>query len=290
MRYIQHFFQLLWDLLRRPFLRYTLSGHKNIIPYTWYSRFLKRRVKTTIFLPPNYAEEGPYPVVFFNDGQDMKAAGMERTLQNLWEKQALPELIVVAFHAGDRIQEYGVIGQPDYQKRGSRAAQYAQAIILEFMPIFRKWFRASEKAEENAFAGFSLGGLSAFDIVWNHPHFFGKAGVFSGSFWWRSEPFDPNDPDAHRIMHQVVADSHLRPGQKFWFQTGTQDEKADRNQNGVIDSIDDTLALIEALKKLGYSDQSITYFEVEGGKHEPKTWGKVLPDFLKWAFPKEQSD
>jgi enterochelin esterase-like enzyme len=69
---------------------------------------------------------------------------------------------------------------------------------------------------------------------------------------------------------------------KFWFQTGTNDETDDRNKNGIIDSIDDTTDLIKLLKGKGYAD--IVYREVEGGEHNPKTWGEVLPDFLIWAF------
>ena len=36
------------------------------------------------------------------------------------------------------------------------------------------------------------------------------------------------------------------PGLKFFFQCGNMDETMDRNKNGIIDSIDDTLDLIQA--------------------------------------------
>ena len=36
---------------------------------------------------------------------------------------------------------------------------------------------------------------------------------------------------------------------KFWLEAGTKDEAADRNNNGIIDAIDDTLDLITALKR-----------------------------------------
>ena len=39
---------------------------------------------------------------------------------------------------------------------------------------------------------------------------------------------------------------------KFYFECGTADESADRNQNGVIDSIDDTKDLISTLIEKGY--------------------------------------
>ena len=75
------------------------------------------------------------------------------------------------------------------------------------------------------------------------------------------------------------------PDLKFWFQAGTNDEKSDRNGNGVIDSIDDTLDLIVELTKKGYRPfHDIDYVETQEGEHNHNTWKKVMPEFLKWAF------
>jgi hypothetical protein len=50
------------------------------------------------------------------------------------------------------------------------------------------------------------------------------------------------------------------------------DEIADRNNNGVIDSIDDTVALIEELQRLGYdTNHDIRYTNYEDGKHDVET-------------------
>jgi hypothetical protein len=65
---------------------------------------------------------------------------------------------------------------------------------------------------------------------------------------------------------------------------GTQDETSDRNKNGVIDAIDDTLDLIATLREIGCSEEDLSYLELEGGRHEPATWAQVMPDFLRWAF------
>jgi enterochelin esterase-like enzyme len=138
-----------------------------------------------------------------------------------------------------------------------------------------------------AYAGFSLGGLSALDMTWNYPDFFRQAGVFSGSLWWRS--VDQNDPayrdDQHRIMQQVIRKGELRPGLRFFFQSGNMDETADRNHNGIIDSIDDTLDLIKELEAKGYDRQKdIHYLELADGKHDIPTWGRAMPNFLRWGF------
>jgi enterochelin esterase-like enzyme len=140
--------------------------------------------------------------------------------------------------------------------------------------------------KDKSYAGFSLGGLSAMDIVWNHPKEFKLNGVFSGSFWWRDKCQDDVEFDetAHRIMHRQVQEGGYYPWLKFFFEVGTQDETADRNNNGIIDAIDDTIGLIEALKKKGYGYQDIKYLELKDGRHDVPTWARSFPDFLKWGW------
>ncbi|MBI5915943.1 MAG: esterase family protein, partial [Bacteroidetes bacterium] len=251
------------------------------------SAHLRTRFSIDVYLPPDYDASGPgkFPVLFFNDGQEMESVQLTETLLQLYARQRIPSLIVVAVHAGERLQEYGTAHRPDYRSRGSKANFYTQFIVNELFPYLKKHYPLREGAKNAAFAGFSLGGLSAMDIVWNHSHLFGKAGVFSGSFWWRHCDYREDDPDGGRIMHELLGTGLHRPGLKFWFQTGTMDEADDRNGNGVIDSIDDTLDLIGVLKDLGYHHKhDLHYREVEGGRHHPSTWAKVLPEFIVWAF------
>jgi len=253
------------------------------------SAYLQREVRVDVFLPPHYFDhkDKRYPVLFFNDGQDMGIAGMADSLERLYAANHLRHVVVVAIHAGDRIQEYGTASRPDYKNRGSKAVAYTSFMMEELIPALRKRYRLSETPKDVAFAGFSLGGLSAFDIAWNHPKYFSKTGVFSGALWWRHHAFIQGDPDAHRIIHEVVRESRKREGMRFWFQCGTNDETDDRNGNGIIDAIDDTLDLIKELEQKGYRNgPDITYIEVQGGEHNHHTWAKVLPDFLIWAFGK----
>jgi hypothetical protein len=65
------------------------------------------------------------------------------------------------------------------------------------------------------------------------------------------------------------------------------DEKADRNNNGIIDSIDDTISLIDELTAKGYSrEKDIVYLELADGRHDVPTWGRAFPAFLQFAFSK----
>ena len=245
---------------------------------------LNRSVKIDLYFPPSFPQFSlrRYSCLFFNDGQDMEAMKTEQTLDQLFKVKAIQPFVLVAIHAGDRMQEYGTAAQADYAGRGSKAKHYTDFLLKELIPSLQQQYHLRSKG--HAIAGCSLGGLSALDIAWTHPEYFSQVGVFSGSLWWRSAPFRDEAPDADRIVHDSFSTASKRKKVRFWFEAGTKDEINDRNNNGVIDAIDDTLDLIHILRKKGYTDEELQYFEVEGGEHNPQTWGEVLPDFLKWAY------
>jgi enterochelin esterase-like enzyme len=172
------------------------------------------------------------------------------------------------------------------QGLGTKAQAYARFVVEELMPVVNREFRTLTGAPNTAILGASLGGLSAFDLAWNYPDLFGITGVFSGSFWWRAGEEDEMVTPGALIAHEMVRTGTYRQGFRAWFQCGALDEAADRDQNGVIDAIQDTLELMDALEQLGYErGQDIVYVEVRGGRHNYRTWAGVLPDFLRWAFP-----
>jgi enterochelin esterase family protein len=250
------------------------------------SKELQRVVQVDLYRHGRPTEQQPYHLICVNDGQDLARMQLPAVLAEL-----PPEfpVLVAGIHADShRMEEYGTVGQVDYQGRGARAAAYEAFVLGEFLPYLERRYRLSPEATDRAFVGFSLGGLSAFDLVWRSPQRFARVGVFSGSLWWRATPFRETAPDADRIVHDTVERDPHRPGLRFWFQAGTRDETDDRNGNGIIDAIDDTLQLITLLKLKGYTPDDIHYEEVEGGTHDVETWAAVFPQFLHWF--RQQAD
>ncbi|WP_345948724.1 alpha/beta hydrolase-fold protein [Mucilaginibacter sp. PAMB04274] len=246
------------------------------------SALLNREVTCTLYSTDDIA---PQSLLLLNDGQDAGNLKLKETLEFQYERSGIDPLLVVAIHAGEeRIQEYGVANQPDFKMRGSKAGLYTRFIVEELLPaIYRE--TGLQAFKTTAYAGFSLGGLSALDIAWNHADVFNKVGVFSGSFWWRSKDLADGYTDMDRIAHQMVRESANKPVLKFWLQTGTHDETADRNKNGIIDSIDDTIDFVKELEAKGYMRPSdIQYLEMVGGEHNAATWARAMPKFLCWAF------
>ncbi len=255
--------------------------------YTISSKYLSREVKVDCYLPAELTDFSFLSLLLVNDGQDLRTMKFEDILGELYAGQEIEPLFCVGIHcAPDRKNEYGTARILDYKGRGAKAALYERFVLQELIPYLRKKYDIVSFSHK-AFAGFSLGGLNALDIVWNNPAEFSLVGVFSGSFWWRDKDQDDEDFNemTDRIMHRQVREGKYHPWLKFFFEVGTMDETADRNNNGIIDAIDDTVDLIDELVQKGYDEnKDICYLELADGKHDVPTWARSFPVFLKWAW------
>lgn len=251
------------------------------------SASLGRHVRIDFYNMPFPKDHGEMSLLLVNDGQYLAEMEFDGMLANLHRESRFRPLMIAAIHAGPgRRHEYGMSSAVDCQGLGSRALDYERFIITELLPFIRLRY-AGYTFVDTGFAGFSAGGLSALDIAWNHADIFSRVGVFSGALWWRSvdKLNKEYDPWEHRLMHRHIRDTAFRPGMKLFFQCGEKDEWEDRNNNKIIDSIDDTLDLIRVLVRKGYREgQDIRYLQMPNGKHEVRTWAVAFPDFLRWGW------
>ncbi|WP_113651098.1 alpha/beta hydrolase [Pedobacter namyangjuensis] len=251
------------------------------------SVYLKREVELEVFCPANLLGNERVNLLLLNDGQDLALMEIDEMLSSLYEKWRIEPTVVIGIKASnERVLEYGVANRPDFKKRGSKASAYTEFVLKELMPYVHSELNVTINGKR-AIAGFSLGGITAFDIAWNHDNYFDAVGVFSGSFWWRKKDLSAGYTDDDRIVHEMIRETNTNPTVKFWLMTGTNDEVADRNHNFIIDSIDDTIDVVKELIKKGYQrPNDIFYYEMVGGKHDVPTWTKAMPSFLIWAFGK----
>lgn len=253
-----------------------------------YSRHLQERIKLTIFSTDLPDDKRLVNLLLLNDGQDANKMRVKETLDSLYNQKLIAPLIVVAIHAGKREQWYGVAGLPDFENRGSKADKYASFIDNELFAAIKKK-SGVRKFNSIAIAGASLGGLSAMDIAWNNADKIDKAGVFSGSFWWRDKDAGkPGYSDAvNRILLKTIQSSRKRPKLQYWFYAGLKEETSDRDKDGIIDVADDTKDLVEIISnKKVCPPGDIVYTETADGRHDYESWSKVFPSFLVWAFGK----
>lgn len=249
------------------------------------SRALGRRVRVTIVLPPYYRLNvlSRYPLTVFNDGQDFGALGLVNRLAEAYAAGTVKPRIVVGVHADERrMREYGTSAVADYAGRGDLAGEHRRFLTTELMPWLRREFRVARRREHLSVGGFSMGGLSAFDVAWRHAHTFGAVGCFSPSFWWRSAPFRPDAPDADRIVVETVRHAGFVPDLCFFFAAGTAEESSDRNGNGVIDVVDDVQDVVDGLRDLGVPRDRLRFDIVTGGEHHQGSWGPQVMAWFRW--------
>ncbi len=273
-----------------PTTEATILSTITLQSHTIVSQYLERDVIVDVYYPTNILKPELISLLLVNDGQDLVKMSFNEILEDLTIKKEIEPLFCVAIHCGpERKREYGTAFSADYNGKGDKAGLYNKFLFDELMPFIRKTYHVPS-FKDKSFAGFSLGALSALDIVWNHASEFKKVGVFSGSLWWRRKSYeDGYDDEIDRLMHLQIRNGIFKPWLKFYLQCGALDESADRNKNGIIDSIDDALDLIVELKAKGYTDEHINYVLLEDGKHDVPTWANAFPAFLKWGWGKNNN-
>ncbi|MCB0516853.1 MAG: alpha/beta hydrolase-fold protein [Chitinophagales bacterium] len=273
------------QFLRDIFFKHTLNIH------SWRQQNVELSSKNTgstytisLFLPVKQAQNITF--LLLNDGQDSVKMNLLSILEKFSAKKLHTAFAVAAIHAANRMQDYGWGSEGNLYNHGKKAPQYRHFILEELLPYLQKNFQAA--AANHCIAGFSLGGISALDIAWQSDSVFDKVGVFSGALWWRKTRAASSQPDQGRLVIDDIFKSQYKPNLQFWFQAGTEDETDDRNHNGIIDAIDDTLDTCQALICKAYRPfYDVQYLEIPQGKHDIATWAAAMPAFLQWAFGKK---
>jgi predicted alpha/beta superfamily hydrolase len=284
-------------------------------------------LRVRVFLPPDYDPKASlgYPVLYLNDGQDAEAVGLQATLDASAGDDTIRPVIAVAIDAPkDRMAAYGFSDRAEARSRvaqsragavGSRAHAYAEWFAKTLVPAIDARYRTRARAEARAILGWSLGAASAFDLGWQYPEVFGRTGAFSPSLWLASDRSDAEAVQRTRIAQTMVAKGEYHPGSRWFFAVGDREETDDRDNDGVIDVVDDTRDLVEGwriadaaeprakgLRQLGHSvstsslsaDQpaqrtraDVAHYVLTGGEHHQASWAKMLPVFARWAFALE---
>ena len=136
-----------------------------------HSTYLERDVLIDIYLPPVRSDSESVSLLIINDGQDLPKFHFDQMLAELYEQKEIEPVLCVGIHcSAERKMEYGTANVLDYKGRGAKARLHQQFVLNELIPYIIEYFGNNFK--EKAYAGFSLGGLSAIDTVWHYPEYF----------------------------------------------------------------------------------------------------------------------
>jgi len=274
-------------------------------------------LRVRVHLPPDYDAHAAigYPALYVNDGQDAEAIGLQPALARLYADAAIRPVIAVAIDApadrmaayglSDRARSHNLVAHTKYGPIGTQAHAYSEWLAKTLVPLIDARYRTRTTPDARAVLGWSLGGLNAFNLGWQYPELFGRAGAFSPSFWLSAERGDAGSVQRTRLAQRMVDTAAPRNGARFYFAVGTAEETDDRDADGINDALDDTRDLIDGwrasdeveakgLRQLGYSvnldhaahpmrtDAALAV--LDGGRHDQASWATMLPGFLRWAY------
>jgi predicted alpha/beta superfamily hydrolase len=254
--------------------QHTASSQVHILDTAFYIPQLNRYRKIWIYLPKDYATSTKkYPVLYMQDGQNLFDKftspygewGVDECVDSLINKGTPACIIIGVENGGDkRLNEYTPYNFKIDENAETISAEgnvYINFITTTLKPFVDKNYRTLSSKENTIIAGSSMGGLISYYAAIKYPNVFGKAGIFSPSFWVSSKIKDLTDSVYNRL------------NSKFFFCMGGQEGQK---------YIDD---MNEVAQKLGTNSATMIYSIVdEDGQHSEKTWGNWFPQFYKWIM------
>jgi len=248
----------------------TATGNVNVLGTQIEIPQLNRTRRVWVYLPNDYANSMQhYPVVYMLDGQNVFDAatsfvgewGVDEAMEAL-PPDELKAIIVAIDNGGvERTNEYSA--WVNLQYGGGQAAEFGQFIIDTLKPLIDEQFRTLPSRNYTAIMGSSLGGLMAMYMVMNHSDVFGRAGVFSPSFWFSNGIYE-------------LAESHgVHPLTRIFLLGGT-------NESATM--VANMQSMRSILLERGYPESEVRLEAHSYGTHSETYWGGEYTEVYTWLF------
>lgn len=249
----------------------TLADNAYILSDDFEIPQLNRTRRIWIYLPPDYeTTDHTYPVMYMQDGQNLfdistSFSGeweVDESLNDLFENGDKGIIIVGIDNGGaHRIDEYSPWVNAQYG--GGEGAAYVDFIIQNLKPTIDNNFRTKPDRLNTGIMGSSLGGLISFYAAIEHQDVFGKAGVFSPSFWFSNEVF----------TH--VTTTGKQQDMKIYLMGGEQESSS---------LIQELQTMRTTLLNAGFGESEIELLTHVDGQHSEWYWKREFPDAYLWLF------
>jgi predicted alpha/beta superfamily hydrolase len=246
----------------------------SVLPQTLRIPGLERDRRLRLYLPPSYAEAAGagrrYPVIYMHDAQNLfddatSYVGewhVDETLDALARSHGFEAIVVGIDHGGDkRFNELNPWPNPKFGAGEGEA--YMRFIVEVVKPMVDSSYRTLPDAAHTAIIGSSLGGLISDYAIHRWPQVFGKAGVFSPSYWIAPPVFD------------FVREHRLPPAARVYYYMGGAEGP------GAVEQVQRMAALSAAELPAGAAS---TLHVVPGAPHNEGAWSQELPAALVWLF------
>jgi len=242
------------------------TASKNVSTFTIEAPQLKTTKKIWIYLPQNYSASAQkkYSVIYMNDAQNLfdkktSYAGEWNVDEKLDSLKA--QVIVVGIEHGNdkRTEELTPFKNEKYG--GGNADNYLDFIVKTLKPYIDKNYRTKTKAKNTIIMGSSLGGLVSYYAILKYPETFGKASVFSPSFWFSN--------DIYTLTEQAP-----KIKTKIYFLCG------DKESDDMVNDLKKMERLLD--KNRCYCLHLNKTKIVKGGEHNEKLWRDNFVNAILW--------
>jgi predicted alpha/beta superfamily hydrolase len=248
--------------------QHTASANVYIIDTAFYMPQLDRKRRIWIYLPAGYSESKKhYPVMYMHDGQNLFDEftsgfgewGVDECLDSL-QQQTKNACIVVGIDNGPkRLNEYNPYDNDRFGTGEGKA--YVEFLVKTLKPFIDKHYRTIPSAQNTIIAGSSMGGLISYYAALVYPNVFGKAGIFSPSFWIAPQMLQLTDSIGNNLK-----------GKYFFYIGEKEGEKEVQNMKDITD-------------KLGEISDALIYSQTDpDGSHNEQAWRKWFAQFYKWVM------
>ena len=227
---------------------------------------LSTNKKIWLYIPSSYASgKKKYPVIYMHDAQNLfdsktSYAGEWRLDETLDSLKA--QVIIVGIEHGNEKRLEELTPFPNEKYGGGKADNYLEFITKTLKPHIDSVYRTKSNMKNTAIGGSSLGGLVSFYAVLKYPEVFGKALVFSPSFWFSDD------------IYSLASNKNIKA--KMIFLSG--DNESD-------DMVTDLNKMYNLVAKNHHSPRrNLTKTIVAGGKHNEKLWRDSFAKAYLWMF------
>jgi predicted alpha/beta superfamily hydrolase len=250
----------------------TATSNVVILDPAFHMPQLDQKRKVWIYLPNDYyLSDRSYPVLYLHDGQNVfdentAFSGEWKVDESLLEieQQTGRGLIVVAIDNGgsERMAEYS--HAPNSRYGGGKGDAYIRFITETLKPFIDQHFRTLPDPQNTGIMGSSLGGLISMYAAVEYSDVFGKAGIFSPSFWYTE-------------------------GQSYWHVLG-EGKKDDLQIYMICGAKEDRgmapnmLAMKRTMLNLGFTENQVFHKIDEDGQHKEWYWAREFPNAVYWLF------
>jgi len=190
-----------------------------------FKKALSGKQRMVVYLPPNYPQDAPYPVLYLLHG-----GGDDETS---WQKQGAADSVLDQLYAEKKIVAMIVV-MPNAQGRSSA---FEQDMLEAVIPYVESHYATQRDSRYRAIAGVSLGGWQALSIGLKHTDRFAWVGGFSPALvsdvlpatssdqlklLWLSCGDSDSLKGACEALHQTLEEKnvphiwHVSPGEHEW--------------------------------------------------------------------------